>query len=311
MGFCIFFYDDYQQLHTSKIQYPIHTAPFELTQNVRNSGNIFHLVQAVYPNRVEVDSALAEQGLVEFWEFSSEERTEHAVMNQAISKALEAVEIQNLVVLTTEFLATESTLHNLSIEVAPDSRWQEGVNEALEKMVRRLLSSRVDLPQLSHAPHPTQDDIQRIQDFARYAAVNSKQTQKQWDDVQKGLHQLQWLTHSDGRVTVAQNYGGRALSLLFQKDNWADGIPRPARLKIVAGSEAKNFDIRLYTIPSFKGLEADGVILFIHPATQGGIDALKRNMYVGLSRAKLLLYMVCDHKLTGRIPYGVAQYFGR
>ncbi|MFA5924476.1 MAG: hypothetical protein WC856_24835 [Methylococcaceae bacterium] len=56
--------------------------------------------------------------------------------------------------------------------------------------------------------------------------------------------------------------------------------------------------LRLYTTASFKGLESDGIVLFVF----GQQDDLKENLYVGISRAKFLLHVVVNKQLLDRFP---------
>lgn len=56
--------------------------------------------------------------------------------------------------------------------------------------------------------------------------------------------------------------------------------------------------IRLADVSSYKGLEADGVILFV----QSPREKLSANLYVGLSRARYYVHLVVDPVSNARLP---------
>ncbi len=94
----------------------------------------------------------------------------------------------------------------------------------------------------------------------------------------------------------------RVLLDFFQSESWADTLPIPQKVLIgsnrdsidpyILGTEytTRDIEIPLYTVESFKGLEADNVILFVLSPK----DNFKANLYVGLSRAKFYLHLVIN-----------------
>jgi hypothetical protein len=86
------------------------------------------------------------------------------------------------------------------------------------------------------------------------------------------------------------------------EESWADTLPQPETVRLTTKiEEPGNGQISLSTIPSFKGLEADGIILFVRSPR----DDLYTYLYAGASRARYLLYLVMDQKVAQSqyLPY--------
>jgi hypothetical protein len=58
------------------------------------------------------------------------------------------------------------------------------------------------------------------------------------------------------------------------------------------------FRIPVYSVPDFKGLEADMVILFM----RGHATSHKHATYVGISRARMLLWILADRTASAALP---------
>jgi len=297
-GILYIFYDDFQRLHTHKTTYPIAHAPFELTHNIRNSGNVFQIVQDLYPNYVESSELLSGLGVLKFTEFSSSKGEERATMREVLLSTLDAIPAENIIVMTTEFSAEESLIANLEIVEQPTWRWQEAVYRYLGEFP------------LSDDPYPNADDIARVIAHNRdKASINDY---RHWtsEPVVKQLKHVRWhLVNGRLMLTHTTRENNLARPFLLQ-ETWADGIPKPATYTLQPATlERAEHTLPLYTIPAYKGLEADAVILFIHSTFAGEAPQLKWNLYVGLSRGRMLVHVVYDNRIRKRIPHAIARYF--
>jgi hypothetical protein len=123
---------------------------------------------------------------------------------------------------------------------------------------------------------------------------------------QSRLYKCTWRVHED-TLDLDYKRNTDCLATFFASENWADGIPRPKTLEIIASNEAPR-DVQrpmipLYTISEFKGLEADGIVLFVMSPR----EHMEASLYVGLSRARLFLNVVIQRHTLSRIPDISAQ----
>jgi hypothetical protein len=145
--------------------------------------------------------------------------------------------------------------------------------------------------ELSDEPYPTPVDIEAVRAMARQTTPP--------DVFESQLKSIRWMDSND-QLVLSHPFGShfKRARLFFQSADWANGIPRPKTVQISAQADRDTDKIRLFTVSSYKGLEADGVILFV-PASQ--VDQLESNIYVGLSRARFLLHLVIDTTMLRRI----------
>lgn len=87
----------------------------------------------------------------------------------------------------------------------------------------------------------------------------------------------------------------------FRTEEWLKDLPIPQTLRIsaanVGGPQCSN-EIPLYSVGAFKGVEADGVVVF----TRADAGSLVAQLYVAFSRARLALHAVIDKTLFARLP---------
>lgn len=299
-GILYIFYDDNQALYLfgSQLKYPIQTAPFILSKNCRNTGEIFWLLRELHPQAPEPSVELMGMGRVKQFICSKED---------AISAVEEAVVFADdfcnqgyrFVVLTAEIGdVIASRLNGLEIEL-PDviPQWQVAVRRYFPDIRWRLSSSK----------YPTQMDMEAVADIAREYYYDRRydlllyQTRQ---DIQQKYEILHWSIKPDGTMRLKEprisvtSIRQMLIYQFFMREDWAKEIPKSRMRKIVAIEE--NFSdsgeldlIPLYSVASYKGLESDGIILFYWGHYPTGDKLLSMNsLYVGLSRAKHLLCFI-------------------
>ncbi|MBL9041375.1 MAG: AAA family ATPase [Myxococcales bacterium] len=294
------FLDDNQALMPHRGKPPVHAAPFRLSRNCRNSGEIFELVRRFHSCAPEPSLSLKDIGIVKWYHYRSSEDV-RSCASRAIREALDSLPGNSLVVLTAEPDPPEaSILNNLAIEMPPPWRWQDAIRRALAFVKTMKLHNAPSLPTLSGEFSPTQEDIVNVERFV----LAIKRTLRT-SFVKAHSDQVRWVA-SNNRVDVCYPNDFPRLSLLdyFSTSAWVQDIPNNRIYRVVSPLSARHeiFDIPIYSIASFKGLESDGVVLF-YPAKQG-IDPGRpiklhgqfhgMKTYVGASRARFLLHMVAQ-----------------
>ncbi|HNN93622.1 MAG TPA: hypothetical protein PKI03_15180 [Pseudomonadota bacterium] len=309
-GFLYVFYDERQALLPHRSRPQLRQAPYYLSRNCRNAGKIYQLIRRYDDSAPEPTQKLATLGTVR----SSQclPHGERKSVSEAVIQALNDVPLSNLVILTAESKpASESILNGISIELAHVWRWQDVVLTYLNSIISTgaLLSAKYfpqpmsakkkgyrvnpdeSMPVLSNGCYPTPDDIVQVSAWASRLAERQRRlpgetgrrgrvagdTRPRWTAVGQRLY-------LSGRMTPEK------LLEFFRHPEWADELPRPRQVRIVAEGDATAPEpqIPLFSVGAFKGLEADGVI-FYEPAGLAGHSALR---YVGISRARWLLHLV-------------------
>ncbi len=299
-SFFYIFRDDNQALLPFRAKYPIEESPISLSRNCRNAGQIFEAVKKFHPQSPETSLFLKNKGIFELYKFLPGQ--ENAAVRRSIKDALKYTLPDKLVVLTTEPDPSDfSILSDLEVQHYPewDGKWQETVLKYLNiiaknhKIYRRSAGPppKPVFPTLSKANYPTNSDIRSVKLFAKpFTQIPLPTATIKWS-VKNG--NLELPSHSSFR----SQYGS-----FFCSDHWAETIPRPKTFILRPCDSVtdilKSDTIPIYTISSFKGLEADAVIVFVMSPNEN----LLPNLYVGLSRARLYLNLIASEKTISAIP---------
>lgn len=280
------FHDNNQALLPHQTKYPVTQSPITLSQNCRNAGHIFTWVRQFH-FRLEQHAApeLEGKGIVHKTVFAAGDEVD--AVREAVRRALEVIQPERLIVLSAEVVPAEhSILNGLEITQRFNWTWQEAVRNYLQTGAKAFNTTE-PLPALSDAPVPTQDDIEAVVHFAtqitgrKFAIETSK---RMWWVVEENKFQLSPAPH-------------RHWMTYFTSPSWANGLPEPKMFQLSLAGNRPN-TIRLADVSSYKGLEADGVILFV----QSPREKLSANLYVGLSRARYYVHLVVDPVSNARLP---------
>jgi hypothetical protein len=248
---------------------------------------------------------------VKEWVFTSE-----AELFKQIRAALVAAEqvsnkLKDFVVLSAENVLIQQSKLNGAIFDAPRLsasgergrvNWQQSVTGYL-----RRFGFVID--QLSDGPFPSGDDVRQVNQFcAGYTNQHRVELNRQigylaqytlvWSMDYYGALHLHW--KQDANLEIPE----RDLLFFFGTPTWFQNLPPPHRRyrltpleDFPAHPEYEN--IRLVDIPSFKGLEAQGLIFVFYNYFAEDKFRLLANLYSGLSRARQWLYIVTPYSLLG------------
>lgn len=298
-GHLYVFHDDHQALLPHRGVPPIKDSPYTLTKNCRNAGKIYALVSHFHPTAPPMSSALANQGVVRTYQYAG--RFEPAKVMEAIQEAALDLSTMDLVVLTTEpDPVSQSLLCGLDVALLPPWKWQDRVTELVSDAFTRLQhhAFAAAKPKLSSAHVPTDADILAIarwagQEIERRGKPTNTMAGWPWslrniDPREVASDGFCW-RQEQGRLEIVGSSSALRLLSFFSTSRWAEKLPLPQRVRIVPGEgrQSETGRIPLYTVPAYKGLESDGVILF---DTMGMGNTSKT--YVAISRAVALLHIV-------------------
>lgn len=293
------FHDDNQALLPLRSTYPVQEAPFSMSKNCRNAGAVFDLVRQLHRQAPEPSILLANLGTAKKTVFSRDGGL--AAVKGAVADALSVLVPDRLIVLSTEPVSPKaSVLNGLTVTVPNRWRWQDAVARSLFPVLRRYGYSRgpvgepqpvMGLPQMSSEPWPTERDIAAVTALARRLQVNTHGA-----PVHDGRG-LYWKEGASGLYLLSRPDPSLAALGFFASGHWADSLPQPRHFVLGQPANGK-IQIPIWTTSTFKGLESDGVVLFLRQA-QHNFDA---NVYVAVSRARLYLNIVTEATTLARVP---------
>lgn len=302
----VIFYDDNPLLSPFEAQcaYDGIRAPVVLSQNCRSVDEISALVKQLQPHAAEVDWQADQRGAVREWVYSSEKELFDHLRDALLAAEELSPGLKEVVVITAETNPSRmSKFSGLVIDsprlrvAAPDGglSWRSAVLRYLQGF--GLLES-----DLSAAPAPTHEDIRRVNRFcAAYQAGHRLALSRQQS--YSGKYSLRWYLDAFGELSLhwAQTDGLElpAVDLLkfFGSPGWTASLPQAyKRYRLApAGQLPENpyyLDVRLVDLPSFKGLEAEGVIFVLYNYFARDNDQLLATLYLAFSRARRFLYII-------------------
>jgi hypothetical protein len=288
-GILYIFHDDNQSLLPLRSKYPVAVSPLPMSKNCRNAGAVFDVVRRFHPQAPETSVFLAGQGVYRYTVFSGDEEC-HAV-RRAVADAATLLSPDRIILMTNEVGGpAHSVFAGLTVALHSGPRWQEPVRQNLLALGRKYLPplhgsagppTPIPVPPLSDAAFPTATDIEAVAAFVR-----------PFPRMRSSLGRLvRW--HRDNKELTLRGHEQPLMVVeFFASGEWVEDLPRPE--EFVMGEQ-----VPIWTVPAYKGLEADGVV-FVIRMNEPRLDA---DLYVGASRAKLYLNVVVDAQLAPRLPF--------
>lgn len=293
------FHDDNQALLPLRSTYPASESPYSLSKNCRNVGAVFDIVRQLHRQAPEPSTLLANLGSAKRTVFSGD--GEFDAMKCAVIDALSILSPDRLIVLSSEAVAPrESALTGLTVTVPSRWKWQDVVARSLLPLMRRYGSRKgplgqpqpLPLPEVSTMPRPTECDIAAVTGLARRLG----QRVTGFDIALRDSYRVHWREEPDGPV-ISNARGPHAALAFFASGRWAEGLPQPWSV-VLGKADSCETTIPIWTTSTFKGLESDGVVLFLR-RSQHSFDA---SVYVAVSRARLYLNVVAEAGTLSRLP---------
>ncbi|HEX2874219.1 MAG TPA: hypothetical protein VHP33_23355, partial [Polyangiaceae bacterium] len=255
---------------------------------------------------------LRSHGRVHLW------RSESGGDTGTLSQVLAFIDAERLlaqtVVLTTiESPLTDSPLAGLNVELGTARGWQDEVRKQLGRVLKFYDPSGVKAPkrgeswieqrllELSVEPYPTANDIQLVTRVAAAFSISHAVRSRIASNplLRNGFA---WRLSAQGphlrRPSTAPVLGAEIL-LHFAVPEWIRGLAKPKTVVIRPfnlGNSAGT--VPLYRVSDFKGLEAEVVVLVM----RGRLPNQREATYVGISRARALLFIVADPTAASTLP---------
>jgi hypothetical protein len=314
-GILYIFYDDRQILSAVEpLRRLVSQAPHDLSRNCRNAGEIYRLVQELGDEMPPANEELAGTGVVHEWLYTSEDDLYQKLREALVNAETYSDQLKEIVVVTTEQVSLEKSILNGMTFATPALQrsaqrtpvpWQEAV-------MRYLIPRGANRNLLSNEMLPTERDKNGVKEFSsRWLDRNRTSI---YSNGKRHIKRVpfKWSMDRYGRLVLYDH--GQMVSendiweimIFFSTRDWPNTLPPPHRLyRLSRIEDIDNYggyrNVQLTNIPSFKGLEANGIVFVCHDHTGGFDSSTRASLYVGLSRARHLLNIVTSKPIRDEI----------
>jgi hypothetical protein len=312
------FFDDNQAIYPTygtRLAYPVSELPYALTQNCRNAGEIFALVRKLHPEAPQVNPLLASKGVVQEWPYASGDELYETLREALLALEAYSPDFKQVAVLSADIgTSYKHALDGLvfdtpAVQSLPGTiplPWRQAVVNFLEPY-----GFRVNL--LSQGRSPNKDDVKIVNKFCKQTFSRRKPRMRRLSPRQLEEFSVGWIIDIQGKLRLhwdkaasTRYFRDEIILSFFNRPDWAEKLPSPhRRYRLTVPRDLENYspylNIRLFDIPTFKGLEADAIILVLHGSMAGFDYQVISRLYVALSRARHLLYIVSPFSLLERI----------
>jgi hypothetical protein len=306
------FYDNNQSLLPYRGAYPVEKLEIDLSRNCRNAGRVYDLMRCFDASSPEPEMRLRSRGEVRLMRYDINTETQR--VKTTILESYKSGILNDTVILSGALDSLQSLpLAGLQIELPLVSPWQDEVRKQFEKVFHLYVPVGIRVPAggdawvadelntLSSSAFPSDEDIQRVRSIAKKFRVQSNIRQK---IIKSRIYRdaFHWSV-TGGQIRLRRFQGppiwAAEVVLHFQRHDWWQGIPKPDSITIVPYHEPRTEGtLPMYRVPDFKGLEADAIVLIL----RGVMPKNRESIYVGVSRARLNLWILADEAASSTLP---------
>lgn len=314
-GIFYVFFDERQILSPVEHLRPfVPLAPFDLSKNCRNSGEIYKIVQQLGESMPSANEELAGKGVVREWLYTSDDDLYQNLKDALVNAESYSDELSEIVVVTAELKPVEKSRLNGMVFDTPALQKLSGrtPSEWRNAVLRYLIPRGADRSLVSNEIMPTERDRNYVKEFSsRWLDRNRTSSYSLGKNHMKRIV-FKWAMDNYGKLSL-YNYEQLVsendvweIMLFFSTRDWSTSLPQPRKLyRLSHIDDIDNYptyrNVQLVNIPTFKGLEANGVVFVCHDYTGGYDSFLRASLYVGLSRARHLLNIVTAKPIQDEI----------
>ncbi len=311
-GVLYIFHDDRQALLPYRSDYPIEDL-FELSRNCRNAGVIFELLRPFHWQLPRPEVLLRDKGLVAYFDAKKQEVISDLEAALTFLSHRGVMDCSIVVLLAGGLTIANSGIIDRDIYVRMTEPWQRAVRRYFESGFRSYPRSGIRTPvadldevkrvldRLSDERIPTSGDIQLVVECANLFSIDRYQRRKILENP-SFRSALRWCVKGQklflSRSDPAPLWAAEII-MHFERGDWAVGLPGVRVFKTV--KERGMGDPRavsIYELHSFKGLEADTIILI-----DGGYKPMsEEELYVAISRPRCALILIDCGGIGTKMP---------
>jgi hypothetical protein len=312
------FYDENQSLLSDRCVYDKIEGPIDLSKNCRNAGEIYKLISSFHRQAPDPEVNLLNVGSVKLCLYSYEKI--FSDMNSYLNwfDSIDALDKSILLLGNNKRINDHWLVINKDIYINKDSNWKECVKRIFLKVCHRqehvIKATGAEtyinekLNELSDEAYPTESDIEIVKSFTKYFLITNAVKKRILEGnriYRNGLH----FYDDNGELKLGRlgpKIWDAEYMLHFQQSDWIKGIPKPRQVVFKPYYEENTSEaVKVYNIGTYKGLEADSVLLLIENKEQ----MHEEEIYVAISRARLNLLIICEKNIYKYMPHQIQYYF--
>ena len=248
---------------------------------------------------------LTGMGVVREWLYTSEKDL-FIKLEQALTNAENySSELKDIVVVTAELKPVELSKLNGVIFTTPalQNNPEKTPIQWREAVLHYLVPRGADRNLVSNESLPTERDKNNVKEFSsRWLDRNRGTSYSRGKNHIKRVP-FKWSMDIYGKLAIYDNSGIVSkddiweIMIFFSNRDWAITLPSPRKLyRLSAIDDFHKYpdykNVQLANIPTYKGLESNGIVFVCYDYTGGFDSFLRASLYVGLSRARHLLNIV-------------------
>jgi hypothetical protein len=323
-GILYIFYDENQLVSPfSSLKFPVGKFPIDLSRNCRNAGKIYRWIQQLRPEIPEISEELLDKGITKEWVYSTDDDLISKLQDALLNAEKFSTKLKRIAVITAEMKTIDKSILDGLVFSSPSLQqlsdiapipWQKGIGEY-------LTGYGFNINLLSKEHFPVQKDKKLVQEFCsdwlsfhRTSIYGSTGNLSSTNKICWSMDRYGDIHLTLDGMFIAKSLTWEIMSFL-SKANWTKSLPsNHKRYRLTRIGEASQYptyyNVPLADIPSFKGLEADGVVFVLYEYS-GCTDAqFITNLYIALSRAKNLLFMITPFSLENEIAKLKKRVYG-
>jgi hypothetical protein len=288
------FHDDQQSLLEQRCVYPIADPVVDLSRNCRNAGRIYDLMRKFDGTLPETEAPLRDTGRVVLRRY--EPGDEGITLMRTLNGLVKDQPLSDVVVLWSGDDGLAACPFAGQLVKLFTRAWQEEVMERFDTFFRAVTfdapQSVIDemrwhrLGPLTDDPSPTPDDLVEV-------AATARRVLEALEDPGNKIG-----VPTRIRQSVSYIYARRFMESCAYDLDWTESLPsRLVAITPYTSAQAID-DIPLYDVASFKGLEAQTIVLF----ARGRGFRPRQSLYVGVSRARASLIVHVDDIAERELP---------
>lgn len=290
------FHDDNQALLPDRSIYPIQEPVVDLSKNCRNAGKIHEFIKSNFHYQApETSMEIKDLGKVKLFVYTNRIRLKNKVFG-AIDWMKNEMKITTPVILLAGNISLASwEFGAVSCSIPVGAGWKQEIINKLKALCPEI-NVRNRLKKVSGSLIPSQEDVEAITKFAlkEFEKIDANYIVSKLGTRIARLDQVKW-TASNGKVKLDFRHEEALVMKYFilkylSKPGWDRALEKEMTFHFVNKFTKNKEEIPVFETSSFKGLEAEGVIL----VTKKRSFSYFNELYVASSRAKQVLAIVID-----------------
>lgn len=290
------FHDDNQALLPYRSVYPIEEPIVDLSKNCRNGGKIYEFIKSNFHYQApETSIEMKDLGKVKLFIYA-----EHNAIKSKVFSAIHWMKNKEKIDKPVVLLAGDLDINNWEFGTVHQSipigmGWKK---ELVDKFMLLGFNNEIidKLKNLSNEELPTNRDIELMQSIAseEFKKIHMNHILSKIGVQIANSDNVKWIDKEvkaalDLKMEDAAVMKYFLLKFLSHAD-WSSGLEKHITLHFSEKMDAESDTIPVFETSSFKGLEADGILI----VSKGQSFSHLNELYVASSRAKKVLAIVID-----------------